>query len=293
MLELFFLGTSAGSPSVERGMPCIALRWKGRVLLWDVGECCQRELMKAKVGYGSVEHIFISHLHMDHFLGIYGLIETLRMVAGKEALWIHAPEGMEELLINRWPFLRVGKLKPSYAVDVGEAVVRAVPVRHPVERGRAFGFVFEERERRKFYAEKAHALGIRGRLFREIEEKGFVEVGGKRVDLDEVSYLKKGRKVAYSGDARYSPAFVKAAEGADVMIHDATFHSSLEKEAKERGHATAADAGKAAAEAGAKKLILTHISARYRGKEELLIEDAAQYFEGPIEVAYDGMVVRL
>jgi len=277
-------------PTVERSLPCIALRWRGKVILWDVGECCQRELMKEKIGYGSIEHIFISHLHLDHFLGMYGLIETLRLVAGKDSLHIHGPKGLEDLLINRWPFLRLHTLGEGYRVPLEGAEVRAFPVRHGQE---AYGFVFEELPKRKFLKEKAHSLGIKGRLFRELEEKGLVEVGGRVVELEEVSYLQRGVKVVYSGDTRYSPRLVEEARGADVLIHEATFHSSMEGEARRRGHSTAEEAGRAAEEAGVGMLVLTHISPRYKGREGELVEDARRHFKGPVVVAHDGLRLTL
>ena len=289
MLEIFFLGTSAGIPSPKRNMPCIALRWKGEVILWDVGECCQRELMKRKVGYGSIRKMFISHLHLDHYLGIFGLIETLRMTTEveKEGLDIYAPGKFSDKLINRWEFMRVHRLKEGFEVQGDEYVIKAFRVKH---EGEAFGFVFKEADRVKFDAEKAKSLGVEGEMFSKILKKGGLNVEGREILLSDISYVKKGRKVVYSGDTMYCERLVEEAEGADVLIHESTFGEEKAEEAKVKKHSSVVDAAKAAEKAGVKKLILTHVSARYEDGKEL-IEQAKKHFRGEVLLAEDGMKV--
>lgn len=290
-VELFFLGTSAGIPSVERSMPCIAIRYNGEVILWDAGECCQRRLMEEKVGYGSISSIFISHLHLDHFLGVFGLIETLRMTTDKEELKIFAPKGFEDLLFNKWDFLKIEELKVGKVYEGRGFSISAFPVNH---EGEAFGFIFTEKDKRKFYAEKAKALGIEGPMFSEIEKKGKLEVNGRVVRLEEISYIKPGRKVAYTGDTRYEEGIVKYIKEVDVLIHDATFDESLQEEAMERGHSTVRDAALIAKKAKVKTLVLTHISSRYKEDHiHMLLEQAKKYFKGNIIVAYDGFKLEI
>jgi ribonuclease Z len=293
MMEIFFLGTSAGLPSVTRGMPCIALRHNKHIILFDAGECCQKELMKAAIGFGSIRHIFISHLHLDHFLGIFGLIETLRLSTNisNETLNIYSPGNFEKLLINKWPFIKCNRLKEGYTVNFGDFDVKAFRVKHENE---AFGFVIKEIDRIKFNEEKAEKLGIKGKMFKEILKKGKIKTEKREVKLEEVSFIKKGRKIVYTGDTAYSDAIVKEAKDADVLIHEATFDESMQKEAEARKHSTVKDAALTAHKAGVKMLVLTHISSRYKkGEESLLLEQAKKYYKGKIIIAYDGLKIEI
>ncbi len=289
--ELFFLGTSAGIPSKQRNMPCIALRFDGNVLLFDVGECCQKQLMKYKVGYGSIRNIFITHLHLDHFLGVFGLIETLRMTtdAPYEELNIYAPKGFSELLINKWDFVKIHKIKQKEIKRFRDVRVSAFRTKHKV---RSYGFVIEEEDRIKFDREKAESLGIKGRMFREIEKKGELTLEGRKIYLDEISRRVKGRKIVYTGDTMYSENTVKFSKGADILIHESTFREDKEKEAKEASHSTVRDAALVAQKAEVKKLVLNHISARYKETKELE-EEAKKYFKGEVIVAYDGLYLSI
>lgn len=284
MLKLTFLGTSASIPTVERAMPSIALKQKD-LYLWDCGEGAQRQMMKYKIGYGSVKGIFISHLHLDHFLGIFGLIETLRLsVSFARPLCIFAPRGFEKILINRWDFLDVQEIKPGLLHKDSEGAISAFRVKHNKD---SFGFIYKEHDTVKFYEEKAHKLGLKGALFREIQEKGYVKIGGRKIDLEEISWIKKGRKIVYTSDCLPSQSTTKAARDADLLIHEATFTKEFEKEAYERKHTTAEQAAEIAKEANVKQLVLTHISGRYKDEKELLREARAIFSNTTI--AKDGM----
>lgn len=288
MLKLTFLGTSASIPTVDRGMPSIALRGK-ELYLWDCGEGAQRQMMRYRVGFGSVKGIFISHLHLDHFLGIFGLIETLRLSSSfAQKLRIFAPKGFGELLINRWDFLDVEEIKPGVLLKDADGGISAFRVRHSRD---SFGFVYKEHDRLKFHEEKAHRLGLKGVLFREIQERGHVTIGRKKIELEDVTWVKPGRKIAYAADCLPSKNTVEAAKDADILIHDATFTREFEKEAEERNHSTAEQAAEIAKEAGVKQLILTHISGRYKDTAELL-KEAKAVFQNTA-VAEDGMDIRL
>lgn len=288
-MELFFLGTSAGLPSVNRGMPCIAFRYNGQLLLFDIGECCQKELMKRSIGFGSIRNIFISHLHLDHFLGIFGLIETLRLSTNisNETLNIYSPGNFEKLLINKWPFLNCIRLKDGFKVQFNGFYVKSFRVRHEKE---AFGFVIKEDDTIKFYSQKAEKLGIKGKMYREILNKRKITIGKNEIKLEDISYVKKGRKVVYTGDTAFSENVVKEAMNANVLIHEATFDESMQEEAIARKHSTVKDAAITAEKANVKNLVLTHLSSRYgKEDEEQLIKQARKYYKGNIIIAYDGL----
>ncbi len=292
-MQITFLGTSASVPTPKRGMPSIAIKWQGEIFLFDCGEGSQRAMMQSKVGYGSLRAIFISHLHLDHFLGIFGLIETLHLLQpSPREIEIYAPKNFEKLLINRYKFAGVKEIKPRGGLlfQGNDFLISAFPVKH---NKNSYGFVFKENDRRKFDEAKAHALGLQGRMFTEIQNKGSLVVNGKNILLDDVSAIKPGRKIVYSGDCAPSPALINAAQDADILIHESTFASDKEDEAKQRMHSTALQAAQIAKQANVKKLILTHISPRYSEEESIKkLEGEAKLFNNTI-IANDGMVVEI
>ena len=149
--------------------------------------------------------------------------------------------------------------------------------------------MFQEDEKIKFHEEKAHSLGLQGRMFKEIQQKGSMKVGGKTIDLDDITWKRPGRKIVYSGDCFPDRHLIEAAKGADILIHEGTFDASLKEEATERQHSTVEDAARTAKEAGVKQLFITHISPRYSDMAPL-IEQAKAIFPAS-EIAVDGLSI--
>ena len=310
MIRVVMLGTSASVPSVARNLCSVGLRYAGEVYLFDCGEGTQRQMMRYGLSYARVRAIFISHLHADHYLGIAGLCHTLKMIGRKkeDELLIFGPRGISRVMEGlgcNYEFLKVKEVEASGSERAGAGEVeiyrgkgesrgsngfsvRAFVVKH----GRnALGYSFEEDAGKNFDKPTCDALGIKGVMFRELEKKGELAVGGKKVKIADVSRPKKGRKIVYTGDTGMCEAVVKAAHEADVLIHDATFAEDRRAEADEREHATAGDAAKVAKKAGAKLLIVTHISNRYE-KPDALLKEARQIFANT-KVANDGMDFEL
>lgn len=291
MLEVVFLGTSGSVPTTKRGMPAVSLKYESELMLWDCGEGTQRQLMNYHVGYGSINSIFITHPHLDHFLGLYGLLETRKLSSpcpGKMKVFL--PFKVEDEYKERYSgFVEFRKMKKGVLYEGNGFQVSAFRVRHCRD---SFGLVFKEDDRLKFYEKKAHSLGLKGKLFREISEKGKVKIKGKTVKLEEVTWTKPGRKIVYTGDCAPGKKTVEAAEKADLLIHEGTFGSSMAEEARARNHSTVVDAAETAKKAGAKRLAITHISPRYSDREEELISEALEVF-AESEIAYDGMRIRL
>ncbi len=284
MLEVIFIGTSASIPTTERGMPAVALKYKSDLMLWDCGEGTQRQLMRYHVGYGSISQVYITHSHLDHYLGIFGLMETKRLSSPcPRHLHLYSSDLFMEQE-GRYPFADFSRIKEGLLHNGRGYSVNAFPVKHCTG---SYGLVFRESDSRKFYEEKAHSLGLKGRMFREIQERGSISVGGKKVELDDVTWIRPGRKVVYTGDSAPCRSTIEAAKDADLLIHEATFDSSKEEEAKARNHSTAVDAAKIAKDAGVKRLILTHISPRYSEASQLT-KEASEIFRNT-EMAYDGM----
>jgi ribonuclease Z len=287
MFQVTFLGTSGSIPTVERGMPALAVKYESELLLWDCGEGTQRQLMRYKAGYGSISAIFITHPHLDHYLGVFGLLETLRLSSvSPKKLPLFFPGAMDGF--ERYAFVAPQKIRKGELYRTADFTVDAFAVKHSKD---SYGFIFQEKEKVKFHEEKAHSLGLSGRLFREIQQKGSVKTAKGVVKLSDVSWVKPGRKLVYGGDCLPDSNIIEAARNADLLIHEATFDASRKDEAGERMHSTSADAAMVAKKAGVKKLVLTHISPRYADVKELLEQAKAVFPDS--EIAYDGVKVDI
>jgi len=283
MFELTVLGTSSAMPTPERSLSCIAMRKDGNIFLFDCGEGSQRQMMRFSVSYMKVRAIFISHLHLDHFLGVFGLLETLRLNGRREKLTIYAPRGAEGVF-GKKEFLEVKEIDETWSEDFGTFSVSTFATKHA---GTSFGFAIEEKEKVRFHEEKAKGLGLKGPMFTEIQKKGKLTVAGKIIKLKDVTYTSPGKKIVYSGDSAPCATLARAAKGADLLIHESTFGSDKIAEAKETSHSTAEDAATCAKKAGAKKLLLTHFSGRYADTAQL-VSEARKIFPS-VEAAKDGM----
>jgi ribonuclease Z len=267
-------------------MPSIAIKYENELLLWDCGEGTQRQLMKYKVGYGSISNIMVSHPHLDHYLGLFGLLETLKLSSpSPKPINLFVPKPVE---LQEYGFAKVSKVRSGMLYRGNNFTISAFPVKHVRN---SFGFVFQEDDKIKFYEEKAHSLGLKGKLFKEIQKKGKVRTEKGEIKLEDVTWTNRGRKIVYSGDCCYDDNTVEAARDADILVHEATFDSSMKEDAHERFHSTAEDAAVLAKKAKVKQLILTHISPRY-SDTNILLEQAKAIFENT-RIAEDGLAVEL
>ncbi len=300
-LGLLFLGTSAAVPTPGRGLPGLAVIHRGRAILLDAGEGTQAALTRYGVSPLRVEAVLVTHLHGDHLFGVPGLLQSMAM-AGRRGLLVAAgPPGLrrfleEAAIATRW--------LPPYPVEVHELVpgeslvlpsgwrVEAYPACHTVP-GLVYRLVEPPRKPR-VDLEAARRLGVSGPLLGRLQRgEPVVAAGGRLVRPEEVVRPRPRAVIVYTGDTAPCSSVVEAARGATVLVHDATFTSDMEEEAHRQGHSTAADAARAAREAGAGLLVLTHFSARYRDPGPLLRE--ARRIFPRVVAAGDGLrlVVRL
>ena len=299
MIEVHFLGTSASVPTPTRSLPCIAVRRRGELLLFDCGEGAQRQMMLAGVGFSRRMRVFITHLHGDHVLGLAGLLQTMSLMGREDKLSIYGPRGLAEFIEA---LERALNFTPGYEVEVVEVdeglvcrgegyEVRAARVEHGVP-ALAYALIEDPRPGR-FMPERARELGVpEGPLWKQLQRGEPVEVDGRVVRPEEVmGPPRRGLKLAYSGDTAFCEAMVRLAEGADLLIHEATFDDSLADRATEEGHSTASQAAEVARLAGVKRLILTHISPRYQDAS-ILLSQASRVFR-EVRVAEDFMKVEL
>ncbi len=286
-LSILFLGTGGSWPTVKRNVTSIAIKRGSEILLFDCGEGTQRQLQKSKLSYMQISKLFITHFHGDHFLGIPGLVQTMQLNDRKEPLHIYGPKGMNKLTKE---LLSLGYFRPTYKIisheiEPGDIVefkgysIKTLKANHGVP---SISYCLEEIIRPgKFNKKKALALGIpEGHLFSKIQKGNSIKLkDGRTINPEDIlGKPRKGRKVVYSGDTKPVKNMIDFSKNADILIHEATFHSDLQDNANDYGHTTAKQAAEIAKQANVEKLYLTHISPRYLD-EKIIEKDAKEIFK--------------
>ncbi len=268
-LSLFFAGTAGSMPTAARGLPAILVRAGGDQLLFDCGEGTQQQLLRS-IGLPELDAIFVTHFHLDHWLGLIGVIKTFDLRGRSLPLTIHGPPGLRALFAGLAPVigrttypLVLEELEPHAEVRFGTYSIAAFPVEHRV---RAYGYALLEDERPgRFDAEAATSLGIRpGPDFGRLQAGD--TVGGVSPE-QVVGEARRGRRVVISGDTAPCQAVEVYAHGADVLVHEATFMEDERPRARQTAHSTARQAAELARNAGVGLLALTHLSTRYFPRE--------------------------
>ena len=294
-----FLGTSSAAPTRDRGLPSVALRREGEVILLDCGEGVQRKMVSESIGLGRDMSILITHLHGDHVSGLLGLLQTMSMAQRKKPVNIVGPKDLLRWLEVTSDVLHVGltfpilftKAKPGMLLRTNGFRVRAARATHSVE---AFSFLVEELQRPGvFHPEKAKALGVpEGELWSRLQRGRLVVVKGKRIEPTQVTGPRRaGRRIGYSGDTRPTKSLVRFFNDCDLLIFDSTFKGKDMDKAVDRKHSTSLEAARVAKEAGVRRLALTHFSARYP-KVSSLVREARRVFPATF-AASDGLSVEV
>jgi ribonuclease Z len=259
------------------------VRRGGDTLLFDCGEGTQRQLIKS-IGLADLEHIFISHFHADHFLGLPGMLKTFSLRGRELPLTIYGPKGLEktmsvlEPLYGRLPYeLTIYELATGESLGFKGYSVTPFEVDHA---GVSVGYSIVERDRPgRFDEDEARRLGVApGPDFGALQRGGSVQTSsGETVTAEQVlGETRLGRKVVYSGDTAPCDSLRIAAHRADLLVHESSFGDEEVQRAAETRHSTARQAAEIALEAEVKLLCLTHVSGRYFGKE--LREQAREVF---------------
>jgi ribonuclease Z len=304
-LRITFLGTSAGVPTRARNVSCVALRLpqRGEVWLFDCGEGTQHQLLRSDLNISQVTRVFITHMHGDHVYGLMGLLATCGMAGHARGVTVYGPRGIEEYvrevsrrtqLHTSYP-LEVNEVREGQVFEDEEYAVACAPLKHRLP---AFGYRVDEKDRPgHFDVERAQAEGIPpGPLYGKLKRGERVTLpDGRAFDgADFCGPDLKGRSVVYCTDTIYCRSAVELSRGADLLIHEATFAEADEGLAVRSTHSTASMAARVAQEAGALRLVLTHLSPRYfpgnqTGPEELLKEARAVF--PAAELAHDFLSV--
>ncbi|MEK6688714.1 MAG: ribonuclease Z [Gemmatimonadota bacterium] len=300
MLSVTFLGTAAACPTVDRNVTAIAANRDGEMFLFDCGEGTQRQMMRYGVGF-SFREIFITHYHSDHILGITGLLRTLGLQDRREPVTIYGPRPAKKILggllavgVERSSFpIEIEEIGPGWSLDRGDYELQAFATDH---RADTVGYSLIEHPRLgRFDPDRAKALAIpEGPLWGRIHRgEAIVLEDGRTISPEDlVGPPRPGRRLVYAGDTRPCRSVLLASQGADLLIHEATFGENELDRARETGHSTARQAAEVAREAGALRLALTHISARYSREAPELLAEAREVFPETV-IARDGYSVDI
>jgi ribonuclease Z len=269
--------------------------------MFDCGEGTQRQMMQAKVSFHKKLGVFLTHLHGDHVLGLPGVLQTMALMDRNEPVSVYGPVGIKDFLVCAQETLKFGLtfsveiseiLSEGVICDEEEYSVLAVKSNHAVE---SYAYAFVEKQRSgKFYPKKALAHGVpEGELWSKLQDGEEIKLADGKIvkPVDVMGPLRAGRKIVYTGDTRPFEAFAKFAAGADLIIHDSTFDDSLSEKAALDGHSTPSQAAEQAKAAEAKRLVLTHISARYPDAS-MLLEQAKKIFADTV-LAEDFLELEL
>jgi ribonuclease Z len=297
LFRITFIGTGGSWPQPGRAMPSVMIQVDETVCLFDCGEGSQKQIMKSPTSFMKIDHIFISHFHGDHFLGILGLIQSMSFNGREKELHVYGPPGAISILTRAFNVgyysltynIKIHELQYDSTVSLNGFKVRTMKADHPVP---AFSYRIDEDDLVKIDPARASALGIDSRLIERIRDSGQIEVHGRTIRLEDIQGgVRKGRSVVYSGDTRPNPAMVEFASRCSVLIHDTTTDSSLEPKVNEFGHTSSRQAAGIARDAGAGKLFLYHFSPRIDSAETLLNESRSIFPESYL--SEDLMVVEI
>lgn len=292
MFEILFLGTSASAPSAKRGLSAQIVSHNEYRFLVDCGEGTQRQILQSGIGFKRLTRILLTHGHLDHILGLGGLMSTflrweaideLDIFGGRSTLdRVHDLLYSVVLRGNQPPMpLTLRELKSGTFFETEDFSVSAFSVTH---RGPdCLGYLFEEKSRRPFLAEKADALGVPfGPERRDLVEGRSVTLpDGRTIRPEEVlGPLQRGTRFVVVGDTGRTDDLLEVCRDADGLVIESTYLDAEADMARQFSHLTARQAAELAVKAGVKKLILTHISRRYREKD--VLAEAQSVFPGAV-----------
>jgi len=288
--ELVVLGTASQAPTRSRNHNGYLLRWDGEGLLFDPGEGTQRQMLFAGVTATQITRICITHFHGDHCLGLPGVLQRMSLDRVPHQVDACYPADSQEMftrlrhaaLFHDVVNLRERPVKAGGAVLQAAAFgVEAQPLSHSVP---TIGYRLVEADGRRMLPARLATFGITGPDVGRLQREGRLVTAGRVVRVEQVSEPRRGQRFAFIMDTRLCDAAFALAEGADMVVCEATFADTEAALAREYGHLTAGQAGRIAAESRARLLVLTHFSQRYDRED-------SQRLAGQAETAFGGQVV--
>ncbi|WDZ93663.1 ribonuclease Z [Nocardiopsis sp. HUAS JQ3] len=294
--ELVVLGTSSAVPTRRRNHNGYFLRWDTHGVLFDPGEGTQRQMRLAGLAATDITRVCVTHFHGDHCLGLPGTIQRIARDRVPHTVRVAYPADGE----RHWRRLRHATAFHDTDVVLPQPVggtgscplgepdlrVTALPLRHSTT---AYGYRLAEPDGWRMLPERLAAHGVRGPMVGELQRRGSVTTAqGRRVELADCARPRRGQVMAFVMDTAECEEAVELARGADMLVIESTYLDTEEHLARSYGHLTARQAGRVAARAGARTLVLTHISERYEEHDDArFLAEAAAEFDGPVTLAQD------
>lgn len=297
MIEITFLGTGSMQPTKNRNHSGILLSYKKENVLFDCGEGIQRQMRIAGIKPARITRLCLSHWHGDHVFGLPGLLSTMGADKPDKILKIYGPPGTKRYFHYLFKSFvtkdiikhEIHEIKSGKIFENDDFILEARQLRHSAL---CFGFSFAEKERRRINLAKARKLGLEeGPILGKLQQGEDIVVKGKKIKVKDVTYLVPGKKVSYIADTVPCRGAELLAKEADLLISEGTHLEEIKETAGKYMHLTVKEAALIASENQAKRLIITHISQRYKHPSEMRSE-AREYFPNS-EVAEDFMKVKV
>jgi len=300
--SLTILGSSSALPTSDRTVTAHVLNVHERFFLIDCGEGTQLQLRKYRIRFGRIYNIFISHLHGDHFYGLFGLLSSLNLMGRKVPINIYGPPGLKKYLDLHFSdssvqldyaliFNPLDMNNRSIILDDKDLRVESFPLNHKID---AAGFLFTEKERERNIRKNA-LDGLKPGLKDIIalkQGRDFIDDEGRvYMNAELTSSPPLPRSYAFCSDTRYYEPIIPVIKGVDLLYHEATYLHEMKARAVKTGHSTAREAAMIAAAAGAGKLIIGHFSNRYKNIDPLREEARAVFPE--TYAAEDGLCIKV
>ncbi len=299
-MELLFLGTGAMAPTQERNHSGLFIKYKGERILVDCGEGTQRQFKFFKESATKITKILISHWHGDHVLGLPGLLQTLsasEYATKEKPLEMYGPQGFKEQIkqmFSAFPFdckldLKIHEVHKGCMLDTADFEIHAYPLDHAIP---TIGFRFIEKDKRRINVSVVKKLGIpEGPLLGKLQQNKSIEWKGEKITPKETTYVVEGKKIGIIPDTSQCKNCLEIARETDLLISEATFMGKEKEKAEQYKHLTVEQAALIAHTARTKKLVLMHISPRYKEKSEME-EEAKAIFPHTV-LAYDGLKIEI
>ena len=301
-MNLTILGCYAATPRTFTNPTSQVLEIRNRLFLIDCGEGTQVQLRKNKIKFSAINHIFISHLHGDHFYGLIGLISTFNLLNRNNDLTVYGPKGIQEViklqlkLSNSWPqyelhFVELTSTESEIIFEDDKVIVKTIPLKHRVYTN---GFLFQEKiKERKINVNAVQNYEIETCYFQNIKNgKDIILEDGRIVLNSELTFNpEQPKSYAFCSDTIYNESIIPIIKNVDVLYHETTFLESEAALAKKTMHSTAKEAASIALQANCNQLILGHYSTRYESIK-LFREEAQTIFENTL-LGDDGKVFEL
>jgi ribonuclease Z len=281
--EIKILGSSSATPVFNRNPSSQLLNIDHDLFLVDCGESTQLQLNKYKVKFNKIDHIFISHLHGDHYLGLVGLISTMHLHGRTKDLYLYGPPGLDEIITLQFKYsetflnykiifkeLETEKIATIYETD--HLTIDTIPLKHRIK---CCGFLFKEKPKKKRINKDILPPGILLQEIVELKNGNHIYDENGKIKFKNEDYTlppRRSRSYAYCSDTAYTESFIPQIKNIDILYHEATFLQDLKLRANETYHSTAIDAATVALKANVKQLLLGHFSSRYKDIEPLLTE---------------------